>query len=122
VTLLQYSFAVAGILLVGLTPALLALSGPEARWAAAFGALLAGLNSIAAPGLFRWSKGRSTKAFLVAVLGGMSVRMIVVACGVVLAMNVAGLPALPLVLSLLLGFALFLGLEIVAQKLTPASV
>ena len=48
---------------------------PRARWAALLGGALAALNTLAAYALVSWSIGRSTNAFLGAVLGGMVGRM-----------------------------------------------
>jgi hypothetical protein len=82
------------------------------RWAAAFGTALALVNTITAHALVRWSSGRSTRAFLGAVLGGMAGRMALMLAAVVLAILRLDLPSLPLVGSLLSYFVVFLVLEI----------
>jgi hypothetical protein len=82
--------------------------------AAGFGAGVAGLNALLAHALMRWSAGRSTKAFLTAVLGGMAGRMAFVLLAVLLAVLALDLPRLPLLLSLLGHFVVFLGLEMAA--------
>ena len=62
-----------------------------------------------------WSRQRSTQAFFAAVLGGMVGRMAFMLGAVVLGVLVLGLPRLPLVVSLLAYFTLFLGLELTVQ-------
>src|SRR5262249_59611571 len=83
------------------------LDGP-AREAAALGALLAGLNSLAAYGLALWASPRSTVAFMRAVLGGMIVRLALVLGAVVAAVLVFDFPRVPLAVSLLATFAVLL--------------
>jgi hypothetical protein len=87
------------------------------RWAALFGALVAAANAILAYSLVLWSAGRSTRAFLGAVLGGMVGRQAAMLSAVAAGILLLGLPALPLVTSLLAFFALFLVLELaIVQK------
>jgi hypothetical protein len=81
------------------------------RWAAAVGTGLALANTVAAHALVRWSSGRSTKAFLGAVLGGMVGRMGLMLAAVVAGILWVGLPSVPLVVSLLFFFVVFLALE-----------
>ena len=93
-------------------PLLDRMEEPGAPEAAAFGAALATANTISAYFLVGWSQGRSTSAFLGAVLGGMLGRM-----GVMLAAIVAGvlaleLPQVPLVVAVLAYFTLFLVFEL----------
>jgi hypothetical protein len=82
------------------------------RWAAAFGGALAVANTLAAHGLVLWSSRRSTNAFLGAVLGGMVGRMGLMLGAVVAGILLLGLPKLPLVVSLLSYFVLFLVMEL----------
>ena len=60
----------------------------------------------------RWSAGRSTTAFLRAVLGGMLARMALMLAAVLAGLLALGLPRLPLAFSLLSYFALFLTMEL----------
>ena len=115
-TLLRYSIFV--LLVVTATLAAFVLLAPAdapARVAIFFGAALATLNTLAAHGLVSWSRQRSTQAFFAAVLGGMVGRMAFMLGAVVLAVLVLGLPRLPLIVSLLAYFTLFLGLELTLQ-------
>jgi hypothetical protein len=82
------------------------------RWAVAFGAGLAVVNTVAAHALVLWSSRRSTNAFLAAVLGGMVGRMAVLLAAVVSGVLLLGLPKLPLAVSLLSYFVLFLFMEL----------
>jgi hypothetical protein len=82
------------------------------RWAVAFGGALAVANTLAAHALVLWSSRRSTNAFLGAVLGGMVGRMGVMLAGVVAGILLLGLPRLPLAVSLLSCFVLFLVMEL----------
>jgi hypothetical protein len=89
------------------------------RLAAVAGALLAAVNSIVAYGLALWSKGRSTKAFMGAVLGGTLGRMAVLLAAVTGAILLLELPRVPLVASLLGYFIVFLVVELVqVQRMT----
>jgi hypothetical protein len=93
------------------------------RWAAAFGGALAVANTVAAHALVRWSTRRSTNAFLGAVLGGMVGRMAVVLGAVVAGILLLGLPRLPLAVSVLSYFVLFMLLELsVLHRSTSAPV
>ena len=82
------------------------------RWAVAFGGALAVANTLAAHGLVLWSSRRSTNAFLGAVLGGMVGRMGLMLVAVVAGVLLLGLQKLPLVVSLLSYFVLFLVMEL----------
>lgn len=91
------------------------LKGGTDPWAvrsAAFGASLAGLNTIVAYGLVLWSHSRSTKAFMGAVLGGMLGRMAFLLGAVVAGVGVLDLERIPLVAALLGYFVLFLVVEL----------
>lgn len=93
---------------------------PRARWAALFGGVLAALNTLLAYGLVLWTAGRSTNTFLGAVLGGMVGRMGLMLLAVVAGVLVLGLPKVPLAVSLLSYFVLFLVMELmVLHKLVP---
>lgn len=102
--LLAGSFAVAWPLLRSLEPA--------GRRAAALGGALAAANSIAAYFTALWAEGRSNVAFMRAVLGGMGVRMALLLGAVVAAVVWFSLPRLPLALSLVAYFTVFLVLEL----------
>jgi hypothetical protein len=82
------------------------------RWAVAFGGALAVANTLAAHALVLWSSRRSTNAFLGAVLGGMVGRMGLMLAAVVAGVLLLGLPKLPLAVSLLSYFVLFLVMEL----------
>jgi len=84
----------------------------EPLWAAVYGGLLAALNTVLAYALVRWSDRRSAKAQVLAVLGGMLVRMALLLAGVVFGILVLELPRAPLALSLFLLFALYLAIEL----------
>jgi len=114
----QLVTAVAGVSLALLWP----FSGRMGAggWpAAAWGAALAVLNTLAAYRLVRWSDGKPTVAFFRAVLGGMLVRMALLLVAVVLLLRVAGLPTAPFVVSLLGHFAAFLVLETAVLSRPP---
>jgi hypothetical protein len=85
---------------------------PRARWAALLGGVLAAINTLAAYGLVSWSIGRSTNAFMRAVLGGMVGRMGLMLVVVVAAVLALGLPKVPLAISLLSYFVVFLVMEL----------
>jgi hypothetical protein len=84
----------------------------KARWAVAFGGALAAVNTLAAYALASWSIGRSTNAFLAVVLGGMVGRMGLMLAAVVAAVLALGLPKVPLAISLLAYFVVFLVMEL----------
>jgi len=115
----QLVTAVAGVSLALLWP----LSGRigAGGWrAAAWGAAVAVLNTLAAYRLVRWADGKPTVAFFRAVLGGMLARMALLLVAVVLLLRVAGLPTVPFVASLLGHFAAFLVLETAVVSRPPA--
>lgn len=115
-SLFRYSIlvlAVAGASL--LAAALVIPAGTPVLTAVAFGAALATLNTLAAHALARWSDRRSTKLFLGAVLGGMVGRMALMLAAVLVGVLVLGLPRLPLVVSLLGYFVVFLIMELTVQ-------
>jgi hypothetical protein len=74
--------------------------------------VLAALNTVGAYALVLWSSRRSTNVFLGAVLGGMVGRMALLLAAVVLSVLALGLPKLPLALSLLAYFVVFLVIEL----------
>jgi hypothetical protein len=114
-TLGKYTMLVLGVVaaaaVVAVPLALRDLDGP-ARAAIAYGTALAILNTIAAHALVVWSDGRSTHAFLRAVLGGMLGRMVAVLAAVVAGVLVLGLPKVPLAVALLFFFVVFLVMEL----------
>jgi branched-subunit amino acid ABC-type transport system permease component len=116
VSLFRYSIlvlAVAGATLAA--AALVVPSGTPVLTAVAFGAALATLNTLVAHALVEWSERRSTRVFLGAVLGGMVGRLALMLGAVVVGVLVLDLPRVPLVVSLLGYFALFLILELMLQ-------
>jgi len=82
------------------------------RGAVAFGAGLAVINTVAAHALVRWSSSRTGNAFLGVVLGGMVGRMAVMLAAVASGVLLMGLPKVPLAVSLLSYFLLFLFMEL----------
>jgi hypothetical protein len=80
--------------------------------AALCGAALAAANTVAAYGLAVWSAGRSTNVFMGVVLGGMVARMGVMLAAVVAGVLFLGMPKVPLALSLLAYFVVFLVFEL----------
>jgi hypothetical protein len=117
----QVVTAVAGVSLALLWPVAGAL-GPGGWFAAAWGAALAVLNTLAAYGLVRWSEGRTTVWFFRAILGGMLVRMTLLLAAVAVALLGFGLRPGPFIVSLLGHFVAFLGLEtaVLSRTSTPA--
>jgi len=114
VTLTRYSIWVTAAVAAPLAVFWL-LKGGSDPWtvrSAAFGAGLAGLNAIVAYALVQWSHGRSTKAFMGAILGGMLGRMAVLLASVVVGIGVLDLRRLPLVTALLGYFVFFLIVEL----------
>lgn len=112
----RYSILVLAVVTVTLAIALsLIPSEAPVRTAMAFGAALATLNTLAAHALVEWSRGQSTKLFLGALLGGMAGRMALMLAVVTLGVLGLGLPRLPLVVSLLVYFVLFLIVELTVQ-------
>jgi hypothetical protein len=95
----------------------------EALQGMVVGAGLAALNTLAAYALVLWAQRRSTNTFMGAVLGGMVGRMGLMLAAVVAAVMGLGLPKVPLAISLLAYFVLFLVFEIsVLQKQRPGAV
>jgi len=106
-------YAVVVLIIAGASlAAVWGLLDPAARQAAMVGALLALLNTLAAYALALWGERRSTTAFLGAVLGGMVGRMAFLLAAVVAAVLALGLPKVPLALTLLGYFLVFLILEL----------
>jgi hypothetical protein len=116
VSLGRYALVVTGVLAVTAALVAFVLDGLDRRGvvAVSYGAGVAGLNALLAHALLRLTEGRSTKAFLTVVFGGMAGRMAFVLSAVVVAVVALDLPRLPLLLSLVAHFAVFLGLEMVA--------
>lgn len=103
-----------------LLPALSGVLDPDARMAALVGGVLAALNTLSAYFIVSWSEKRSTNVFLRAVLGGMVARMGLMLAAVVVAVLYLGLPKVPLAVSLLSYFVLFLVFELrILHKRTP---
>jgi hypothetical protein len=98
------------------------MDGPG-RWAAVYGSGLALGNTILAHFIVVWSERRSTNVFLGAVLGGMIGRMALLLAAVASGVLILGLPKIPLAVSLLSYFVVFLVLEIaVLHRRTRRSV
>jgi hypothetical protein len=83
------------------------------RGAVLYGAALAVLNAIASHAVVRWSERRSTKTFLRAVLWGTAGRLGVLLLAVAGGVLLLELPELPLTVSLLPLFVVFLFMELV---------
>jgi hypothetical protein len=93
-----------------------------ARGAVALGAALAAANALGAFALTAWGLKRPPRAFLAATLGGMAARLALVLGTMALLVAGAGLPGVPLAVSLLAYFLPFLLLELaVLHRSTPAS-
>jgi hypothetical protein len=114
----QVVVAVAGAALALLWPL-----APGGWAAAATGAALAVLNTLAAYGLVSWSRERPTVWFFRAILGGMLVRMTVLLVAVAVVLRSGVLPAVPFVISLLGHFVAFVALEtaVVSRTAAPAA-
>lgn len=120
----RYSILVLAVALVTLAlawPVALRRLDPPARAAVAFGVALALVNTIVSHALVRWSAGRSTTAFLQAVLGGMVGRMALMLAALAAGVLALGLPLQPLALSLLCYFAGFLALELTILQRRPSA-
>jgi hypothetical protein len=125
VSLGRYTLVVLALLGAGLGAAWLPLLRglePRARWAAFLGGALAALNAITAYLLVLWSAPRPTGAFLRAILGGMVGRMAFLLAAVVGAVLGLGLPSVPLTVSLLTYFVLFLVLELAVLHMRATAV
>ena len=115
-SLFRYSILVLAVAAATLTAAALVVpDGARVRTAVAYGAGLAALNTLAAHAIVGWTERRSTKVFLGAVLGGMVGRIALLLAAVVAGVLGFRLPQLPLVVSLLGYFALFMVLELLLQ-------
>lgn len=112
-TIKRYALIVLGVVAATLAAAWPAVS-VEARAAVLAGAALSAGNTVLAYFLTVWSIGRAPNVFLGVVLGGMVARMIAMLIAVVAAVVGLGLPALPLVVSLLSYFVGFLAFELTA--------
>ena len=117
-TFARYAALVSGVACATLAAAW-PLLAPDWRPAAAAGAALALANTVVAYGLVVWADRRSTNVFLGAVLGGMVGRMGLMLAAVVIAVLLLGLPKVPLAISLLAYFVVFLVFELtVLQRRT----
>ena len=112
---------VSGSLLL-LLPALSGVLDASGRIATLLGGALAALNTLLAYFLVDWSEKRPTNVFLGAVLGGMVARMALLLAAVFGAVIYLGLPKVPLAVSLLSYFVLFLifELRVLQKRTTPA--
>lgn len=115
-SLLRYSILVLGVTAATLAAVwLLVPREAQVRMAVAFGAVLAALNTLTAHALVQWSERRSMPVFLGAVLGGMLGRMALMLAAVAVGVFGLQLPRLPLVVSLVAYFILFLVMELTIQ-------
>jgi hypothetical protein len=115
VTLGRYALLVSMIVAASLgllLSTLLSRLDRPAQMATLAGALLAALNTVTAYALVRWSRDRSATALMGAVLGGMVGRMGALLLAVALGVLFLGLPKVPLAVSLLSYFVLFLVFEL----------
>ena len=115
-------FAIAGGSMGLAWPALVPRLDPAARSAALMGGGLAAMNTLAAHALVLWSSRRSTNVFLGAVLGGMVGRMALLLAAVVALILLLGIPKLPLAVSLLTYFVIFLVVELAIIHKRTSSV
>jgi cadmium resistance protein CadD (predicted permease) len=112
-----YVAAVAG----GTLAALLAVVPDAAGGAVAAGAALASANTLLAYALVLWAEGQPLARFLGAVLGGMIGRIGLLLASVAAAVLWLRVPQVPLVVSLMGYFTLFLGVEtVVVHRRTSA--
>jgi len=111
VTLAKFSGIVGAVVATSMI-AVRGVFGAEPLPAALLGALLAAANAVAAYALVRWSAGRSTSAFVRAILGGMTLRLLALLAGVLVAVKFVAVPVAPFLLSLLGHFASFLAFEL----------
>jgi len=79
----------------------------------------AAANAVAAYALVRWSEHRPMRMFFRAILGGMAARMAVMLLAVLAGVRWLHLPPLPLVISLLGYFVLFLVMELAILQRRP---
>jgi hypothetical protein len=110
---LRYCGLTVGFLIVSQL-SLLASGDRDARTKAALllGGVLATLNALAAYACARWAASRSMRALIWAVLGGMTLRMLGLLALMGAAVALARVPIVPLVVSLIAYFSLFLVLEL----------
>jgi hypothetical protein len=111
VSLGKYAVVVLAIVVGSMGAVWNALDGGQ-RLAAAVGAGLASVNTVLAYAFVLWGERRSNTMFLGAVLGGMVGRMGAMLAAVVASVLWLGLPKVPLAVSLLSYFVLFLILEL----------
>jgi hypothetical protein len=115
--------ALVGGSLLLLWPALRAYLDSQGRKAALLGGGIAVANTLVAYATTVWAERRSTKVFLGTVLGGMLGRMALMLLAVVAAVVGLGLPKVPLAVSLLSFFVVFLVIELgVLHRKTSGSV
>lgn len=109
----RYALLVCLAVGVSLGGVLLLLRGrPDLARATALGAGIAAANTVTAYTLVLLSQGRSHTAFLALVLGGMVARMGLMLAAVVALTLLVGVPTVPLAVSLLAYFVVFLVVEL----------
>jgi hypothetical protein len=122
VSLGKYVLLVLGVAVATLTlawPLVLGGLGSPAHRAVALGVVIALANTTAAHALVRWSSRRPTGVFLKAVLGGTVARLAFMILALLAGILLLDLPRLPLAVSLLSYFALFLALELAILHRRP---
>jgi hypothetical protein len=107
----QVFIALATVALIAAYP-LVQYGTPEVLSAASAGAVLATLNVLAGFASIEYSRGKSTTVFFKAVLGGMGLRLLVMALVLVVLMKFLRFHALALVGSLGVLYMVFLALEV----------
>jgi hypothetical protein len=125
VSLYRYSLIVLAVVLGSLALAWPALGrlGESGRAAALLGGMLAATNALLAYALVLATERRTPKAFMATVLGGMLGRMAAMLAAVVAAVQWLGVPKVPLAVSLLSYFAIFLAFEIaILQRKTTSEM
>jgi hypothetical protein len=119
VTFGKYALFIIGAALLS-QAALLPWLPEGVRPAVALGAALAASNVLLAFALAAWGLKRSPRAFLGAVLGGMTARLGLVLLAVAVAVAAFGVPKVPLTMALLGYFVPFLVFELaVLHRSTP---
>lgn len=116
---------VAGLLAVTLAGSTLILGdriSDEGRGSIVFAGIVAAVNAVLSHFLMLRSEGRPSVVFVKLVLGGMALRMLFVLAAVVVGLTALALPPLPLVVSLLAHFALFLAVEMIAIRSHPGTL
>ena len=86
--------------------------GREVLIGAGVGCAICSLNAFAGAGLAQWGMGRDHRTFMMAMFGGMGVRLIIVLISFFIALKLAKLHVFSLTLSMFLFYVVFQILEI----------